>query len=328
MLPPETTFRVGVVIPFYQRQSGLLISAVRSALYQHGVPSPSIFIVDDQSPVPARTELDGLSDDARTRVTVVEQSNGGPGAARNHALELLTDDIDIVAFLDSDDVWEADHLENAMAAFAAGADVYFADFLPTGSDRSKFELCGLTEANGQLLDAKRALYLYTQGLFDALLRRSPIGTQTVVYRRSIARDLRFRLDFHFAEDVFFWMELTDRARKVVFRLAREAVCGIGVNIAASAVWGSPKLLRRDYHDFAFHQAVAERFRLTAEQRQWNDQYKSTMAASFAACLLHLLRHRKPVEWRVVVAFARRRPSLLRDILAVAGAPLRRRLGLE
>ena len=197
-------------------------------------------------------------------------------------------------------MWEADHLENAMAAFAAGADVYFADFVPIGSDRSKFELCGLTEAKGQLLDAGRGLYLYTQGLFDALLRRSPIGTQTVVYRRSIARDLRFRLDFHLAEDIFFWMELTDRARKVVFRLAREAVCSTGVNIAASAVWGSPKLLRRDYHDFAFHQAVEKRFRLTAEQRQWNDQYKSTMAESFAACLLHLyvIASRSSGEWSV------------------------------
>ena len=77
MQPPDTTFRVGVVVPFYQRQSGLLISAVRSALQQHGVPSPSIFIVDDQSPVPARTELDGLSDDERAHVTIVEQSNGG-----------------------------------------------------------------------------------------------------------------------------------------------------------------------------------------------------------------------------------------------------------
>jgi succinoglycan biosynthesis protein ExoW len=304
---------VSVIIPFYQKRHGLLLAAVRSALVQQTL-APTVIVVDDGSPLSARDELAGLSEQERLRVTIIEQPNAGPGAARNRGLDALPAQTGVVAFLDSDDQWVPDHLANALTAFRAGADFYFSDYVPLGYEASTFERCALTPDAGHALDTGQALYRYTLNLFDALLLRSPVGTPTVVYRRSIGADIRFRTDFSFGEDVFFWMELSQRAAMIAFSTRCEAICGAGVNIAAGAVWGTPQHLRRDYHDFALHRAVAQRFRLTAEQARWNNSWMDEVARSFAASFLHLLRRRMAIDWSIVRRFVQARPQILFDIM--------------
>src|SRR5262249_52448826 len=116
---------VAVIIPFFQRAQGLLRRAVGSAFAQQGA-RPTVMVVDDGSPIPARDELVGLT--SRGSLQVIEQANAGPAAARNRALDSLRDDIEFVAFLDSDDTWDSRHLENASAAVSQGADLYFSDW--------------------------------------------------------------------------------------------------------------------------------------------------------------------------------------------------------
>jgi len=315
----DPALRVGVVIPFYQRRSGLLIDAVRSALGQTGVLPPAILVVDDQSPLSAADELIGLTEVERTHVTIITQPNGGPGAARNKGLDALPADIEAVAFLDSDDRWTPGHLANAAAAIAAGADLYFTDYIPLASDRSTFEICDLRPEAAARIESGSNIFRFPGDLFDALLKRSPVGTSTVVYRRSAAADVRFPTGFHFGEDVYFWMTLATRARLVMYSTDQEAVYGSGVNIAAGATWGTPHQLRRDYHDFAFHKAIARGFPLTAGQRTWNDRWMTEMARSFAANLLHLLRRGGQVEWPIVWRFLLSRPILPLDLISVARA---------
>jgi succinoglycan biosynthesis protein ExoW len=295
-----------VIIPFYQRNPGLLLAAVRSALSQRSVKA-HVIVVDDSSPQPADAELATLSVSDRARVTIIRQPNAGPGAARNRGLDAVGADIELIAFLDSDDQWTADHLANALSAFAAGADVYFCDYVPLGSETSTFRQCGLGPDQGEPLGTE--LYRYADDLFDALLLRSPVGTSTVAFRRSIAADLRFRTDFSYAEDVLFWMHLARRARTIAFSTRCEAVYGAGVNIAAGAAWGSPQHLRRTWWDYAFHQAVTKDFALTAEQARWNNAWMDELARTFAASFLHLLRRRGQIDWSVVRRFVAARPWL-------------------
>ncbi|MDR3532201.1 MAG: glycosyltransferase [Rhodopila sp.] len=306
---------VAVIIPFYQRCSGLLLAAVRSALAQQAV-TLSVIVVDDSSPLSAREELAALSEQERRRVTVIEQRNAGPGAARNRGLAALPHDTGIVAFLDSDDQWVPDHLANARAAMRAGADFYFSDYVPLGYQSSTFEQCNLTTAAGHALETGQQLYIYTHKVFDALLLKSPVGTSTVVYRRSIGADIRFRTDFSYGEDVFFWMELSQRARMIVFSTRCEAIYGAGVNIAASAVWGTARNLHRNYYDFALHQAIKQTFQLTPEQARWNDAWMNEVARSFVASLLHLLRRRVTIDWSIVRRFVGARPKILLEIVTM------------
>ena len=48
-------------------------------------------------------------------------------SARNAALKAITPGTDIIAFLNSDDMWDRSHLAAALEAFGHGADFFFCD---------------------------------------------------------------------------------------------------------------------------------------------------------------------------------------------------------
>ena len=104
---------VGVVIPYYQRDTELVLKALDSIASQELPPETSvrIFIVDDASPVPLTAALALLPPDYPHPIIAITQENGGPGAARNRGLEAAQEHkVDYIAFLDSDDFWYPGHL--------------------------------------------------------------------------------------------------------------------------------------------------------------------------------------------------------------------------
>ena len=58
------------------------------------------------------------------RLNVVRQKNGGVAAARNRGLEEADQTTTLIAFLDSDDIWPANHLARAIQALDNGIDFY------------------------------------------------------------------------------------------------------------------------------------------------------------------------------------------------------------
>jgi Glycosyl transferase family 2 len=86
-----------VVIPTYNRLP--LLKEALESLWRQTFTDYEVIVVDDGS-------TDGTADFARSlgeRITFVEQTNRGPGAARNLAVEHAKGDY--LAFLDSDDLW-------------------------------------------------------------------------------------------------------------------------------------------------------------------------------------------------------------------------------
>jgi succinoglycan biosynthesis protein ExoW len=80
---------ISVVIPFFQREPGILTRALYSVMLQH-VPSGwsvEVIVVDDGSPRPAHDEVRELNFKEPLRLKVVRQENGGVAAARNRGLE-------------------------------------------------------------------------------------------------------------------------------------------------------------------------------------------------------------------------------------------------
>lgn len=289
------TPRVAVVIPFFQRRPGLLRRAVLSALGQ-GIPV-LVMVVDDSSPLDPTGELAGLGG---AEVVVIRQANAGPGAARNRGIEALPPHVEYVAFLDSDDAWHPSHLSRALSALDSGADVYFSDFVPVGQSDSTFSLCRFPDKAVEACG--NGLFAYPGDLFDALLRRSPVGTSTVVYRRSIS-DRAFPVGFHYGEDVFFWMSLACAAKRIMFSDRLEADYGPGVNIAASASWGGPTILPKLRSEYLFHREVARSFDLTADQLAWSQEYRIELFRSFRANFVHRVLRRSEVNWRDAVSLA-------------------------
>lgn len=103
---------VSAIIPTYNR-ARTIKHAINSVLAQTW-KELEIIIVDDGSTDQTPEILGGYGD----KIRVIRQRNGGPAAARNAGIKVATGDI--IAFLDSDDVWLPDKTERQMRLIQAG----------------------------------------------------------------------------------------------------------------------------------------------------------------------------------------------------------------
>jgi len=94
---------ISVIVPTYDRDERMLLAAVESVLEQ-GVGPIDVIVVDDGSAAPAAPMLERFGDAVRTH----RQRNGGIGSARNAGVAVSRGDL--LAFLDSDDLWDPDKL--------------------------------------------------------------------------------------------------------------------------------------------------------------------------------------------------------------------------
>lgn len=308
-----TEAECAVVIPYFQREGGLLVRAIRSALEQHAC-LPHVFVVDDGSPAPAASELSRLTPEERRRITLIKQPNAGPSAARNRALDEIPESTKFVAFLDSDDTWDPHHLERATRAFGIGANIYFADHIREGAGQSRFTECGVSAASGSQIEPSHRLYRFEANLFSAILRKSPIGTSTLVYQRKLGRDLRFREDLSAGEDTLFWLSLVSRSSFQAFSTNCDAKYGRGVNIFAGATWGTPQALRYLADSAKMHRLAARLFPLVPELRRWNDGWLRELRQSYALNLLHLARQGAVSDWKSLVQYLVAEPRLGLDLV--------------
>ncbi len=134
----------------------------------------------------------------------------------------------------------------------------------------------------------------------------------MVYRHAVAPELRFLETLYAGEDTYFWLALVARSRRAVFSTRLEAAYGRGVNIYAAAVWGTPAALTLIFNAAKMHNLVQSTYPLTPEQRQWNSSWERALRRDFARNVAHLVRHRKPVNWRMVAEYVRKKPGLVVD----------------
>jgi succinoglycan biosynthesis protein ExoW len=296
---------------------------INAALRQKGVSNYTIVIVDDGAPWPALEELKDLPDDDWQKIRLLTQRNAGPGAARNAALESVDSDTEYVAFLDSDDRWTEGHLENAVWGLQRGYDFYFANFRPLGeTDRTAFTRFDLS--HHQLLDEQRSMYAFRGNMLDQIIvRGSPIGTSTAVYRFSRFRDLRFREQFYNGQDVLFWLEVSRRSARFVFSARLECRYGTGVNIFSGAGWESDRSLELLKNLLFLYKSIGKTFQLTARQRVHNNQRIGRLREATVRDILHRLHQRSDIPTDVL------RDLLLIDPLLLLNAlPLSGRIGFE
>lgn len=317
--------KIAVVIPYFQRRPGILARALRSVAAQTIEAHIDVIVVDDDSPVAARDELALVTDAERARVRIVHQPNGGPAAARNTALDHVTADTELVAFLDSDDTWEPTHLADAVRALGAGYDFYFTDFYQLNQTVSAFERAGrIDPARHALLPGEHHLHVYQADMQAQILGGNVIGTSTVVYRFRSFRTLRFRDEFVYAgEDYLFWLDLSRMTDRIAFSVAREVVCGDGVNVFAGSGWGTEKSLIRLHYEMKYKKAIARLYPLTEHQVKENRAAVLALRRGFVADVLHRVAHRKPfldVVWKQLRIDAR---SVLYFIPLAIGLVLRR-----
>lgn len=305
---------IAVVIPHYQRAAGLLGTALRSAFAQTIAHRIVVIVCDDSSPSPASDEVEAMPELPRHQLIVVRQPNGGAGAARNTALDLVPASVKYVAFLDSDDAWRPEHLANAVHALDLGYDAYFSNFIGVGyPDIGHFERIGnLRTSEHRLIDAERRLYELSCTALEHTISDGGglIGTPTVVYRYDRFPTLRFRPEFYNGQDFFFWMDLSELRARWSFSYLIECDNGVGVNIYQASGWGTEKSLQRIRNELFVWTSAGRFYKLDEPLRKANRRTIRHLQESAIRDLLHRVRHRRPIAMGLVRDIIRMDPMIL------------------
>lgn len=195
----SSPYDLTVVIPTYNRAQ-LAKRAIESVIAQSHQPK-EIIVIDDGSQDETPDVLAAFDD----RITGIRQDNAGSSAARNHGV--LAAASPWIAFLDSDDIWQPDHLDKmaqALQSTEGRGHVYFADVLTqfpstmskSGAGARLFEL-GEVNMTGMF-------ELRDDGADWALRTFQPMLLQASVVRRQhyldlggLRDELRLRHDVHF-----------------------------------------------------------------------------------------------------------------------------------
>ncbi len=292
---------ISVIIPYYQRETGILQRALRSIGAQKGCSeSLQIIVVDDGSPVPASGEIAAV-DDLKLDIRCILQRNGGPGAARNTGLDAVADRTRYVAFLDSDDEWAVNHLENAAKALKSGYDFYFADHLQLGAEISAFKRAGRIQLQDHPeLEADPGLHAYTGDMFDQILRGNLIGTSSVVYDFHRFARQRFKVEFTNAgEDYLFWIDIALAGARFSFSETSEVCYGRGVNIYAGSGWGSDTHLLRLHNEIKFKKRLLDDYPLSKKQKLKIKSDINILRKSFTQDLIHRIKNKKGLALDVI-----------------------------
>ncbi len=261
--------KIAVIIPYFQRSPGLLRRAVESVLAQDvpGEVGVDVVIADDASPCPPEAEIAGL-DRPGFSVKIIKRPNGGPAKARNTALA-AAGDADFIAFLDSDDIWQAGHLETALRALAGEAAFYFSEnYYEPG--RTWFSTLGqsarlLAEAH----DEGGGVYsidnetLRSMFIYDCLAH-----TSTVVLNARRLAVIRFdTAQTHGGEDYIFWLTAITQSRRSAFCTEPKVHRGRGIDLCRGAYdWSSPLCARRIYYDLLLGKKIIRDFSRSDEER--------------------------------------------------------------
>ncbi|PTE22688.1 glycosyltransferase family 2 protein [Cereibacter changlensis JA139] len=315
--------RFAVVIPFYQRDSGILSRALTS-VFQQELPagaSLQVFIVDDSSPTPAAAEVELLPEVQRARVTLMRQPNGGPGAARNTGLDAVAEGgFDYVAFLDSDDFWAKDHLAEALALLERGYDFYFCDHLRTEDDITYFNrterlriLRELRSEGVTVIDADLPILAFDRRILTSAYVETYLSqTSTIVVRQGFVQDLRFDTRLRNAgEDHMFWISLVMAGARTVVSWKCNVFCGQGVNIYFDAFdWTSTKVVDRIGYMLMFFQMVGRSFDLAPEDRATLGGMIRRYRRAYSYLFLRALLQRKKPSFALMWKLAAGDPALL------------------
>jgi glycosyltransferase involved in cell wall biosynthesis len=188
-----TAPRLSVVIPTWNR-SPLIDDAIGSALMQGERGEVEVIVVDDAS---TDGTYERLLQRYGARITLLRnETRRGAGAARNAGVAVAAGEL--LAFLDSDDLWLPGKLQAELDAFTQfdGADAVITDsrtfFDETPEEETRFEYNGLLAACERrtrwMADCR---WLWTNSC-------NGVATCSITVRRDVALRLAPRL---FAEDV-------------------------------------------------------------------------------------------------------------------------------
>lgn len=281
----QKIIKVAVIIPYFQRSSGILKRALESILCQRLTRHihVDIIIVDDASPAAVAPEIEDLVFAPPFNLTVLTQENSGVGGARNSGLHAVAQDTDYISFLDSDDSWYPDHLQSGITALEQGNDFYFCDNKREGMHESSFAsgdaliMPFISNKNSELINISKEI------LLTLTLKSLPCHISATIFRREIAADIYFNTVIKTAgEDMIYLMHVVKNAKGICFSPQVNVECGSGVNIFfGNMAWDSPGLLGTVIDKLRTHQYIQQNIVLPEQSAAWNSCKIKSLRINFA-----------------------------------------------
>lgn len=312
---------IEVIIPYYQREPGILSRALSSIATQ-GVSGVRVIIVDDASPHPGRDELAGISPPDGVTYDLIEQANTGAGGARNTGLQQISADAQIVCLLDSDDEWSAGHLERVQRILslpgvdfmwsAVGEDDQFAESYAAPSKKVD---ANLIQPIADETEAFEVLNLQ-KVLVDPWYEHMHLSTIALSAR--LARKATFKADMRAAEDFDFLCQCSLHAERVASSDYVAVERGTGEN-----VWHGVDPTQAIFTDENFNtMSVLKWFRL-ADGLDGADQTKirETLAhvrRNFLWSQGQRVKAGKPPRLGLAARWLARDPGLVSELFAILG----------
>lgn len=308
-----------IIIPYYQREPGILARALRSVFAQTH-PDFEVIVVDDASPLPAENDLHDFPLEERARITVIKQPNAGPGGARNMGLDHVPADSAYAAFLDSDDEWLPDHLKNAVAGLSLfDADCYWASIKGGVEFYYHFGVADLAGSTEMVRLSDDPPLVEIPDLAGTMLKNwSFLHLSCMVIGEALFRDVRFEAALRLAaEDVLFFYDCVRKARRTVLSESIGAVRGEGINIFHGMGADSPLFLKQQFNTWVALDHLESRVAHRAEDRASIEAYKQTARNQALWGQARLVRARKAPQLRQLAQWAWRDPKILRSAVGLA-----------
>ena len=263
-----------IIIPFYQVTPGILLRALNS-IFAQSYTDWRVIIVDDESPVRAQDEIQLLPDAVRARVQIERIKNGGPGKARNAGLEFACAmaEVDAIAFLDSDDRWDPQHLERAALALRHG-DVYFCDYdWPGGGVMTMFRHNGFYDHSFSASLGDGLIRKFDGNFLELILQRWPVCISALCIKKSVFTDIRFDERFFYSsEDQHYFLQLARLANTVFYDCHTGLHLDKGMQFYSDRKRGQLKYTRSCISNLLFHIVVQKEFQLSTDARRVNRRH--------------------------------------------------------
>lgn len=178
---------VSVIIPFFAG-AAWLDEAIESAILQ-SYPVFEIIVVNDGS----KENIEDTEKKYKGRVTFLKQENKGAAAARNFGI--MSAKGDIVAFLDSDDLWEPDKIKYQVDRMVNGNYKWCATgYMTFGYGKKEYV----------------APYQSKKLCWEHIYNTCRIATPTVMVYREILNKNMFAEDMKKGQDIFLWFRLAGK----------------------------------------------------------------------------------------------------------------------
>ena len=207
--------KLAIIIPVYNTAE--YVAEMLNDLLNQAYRDYSVFLIDDGSKDDSLNILHevGAKDG---RVRVISKHNGGPGSARNAALNLIASErmtFDYLWFCDSDDRIESQMLEKVMHALER-TDADYGLFSVRRFDKVSMKTYRAHIQKEELLDNESIVRQYFR--FGRRWRKEPCSEAFLnnkIFRFDLVKELRFREDILRAEDMDYFFRLLPQLKRGV-----------------------------------------------------------------------------------------------------------------